>query len=223
MSTPVYGTDGSDVAWDSVTSHVPEERSGKWEARTIDLRAISNLLRSECPWHLLSRDFPRVGTVSHSLRAWKDAGVLGEFKWALREQARLGCGCLIFSSMIILKQPIGRDHRARSNPAMRWPQTGKKAKMQHLLVDDLGLMVARKVKAASVSDERSGAWLLGSQCHAFSRIRAVMADAGHESRKRRRGRNSRPPNSGSAPSRWRGFEVGPGAHVRVVGPKFSTD
>jgi putative transposase len=54
---------------------------------------------------------------------------------------------------------------------------------RHLLVDTLGLVVARRVEAAHVSDQRAGARLLGQLGSSFPRIRTVMADAGHASGK----------------------------------------
>ena len=52
-----------------------------------------------------------------------------------------------------------------------------------LLVDTLGMVVARRVEAANVSDRRVGARLLAGLQSGFPSIRTVMADAGYESRK----------------------------------------
>jgi Transposase DDE domain len=49
--------------------------------------------------------------------------------------------------------------------------------------DPLGMVVARRVEAANVSDRRVGARLLTGLQSGFPRIRTVMADAGYESRK----------------------------------------
>ena len=54
---------------------------------------------------------------------------------------------------------------------------------RHLLVDTLGMVVARKVEAANVSDQCAGARLLTGLGSDFPRIRTVMADAGYESGK----------------------------------------
>jgi len=50
------------------------------------------------------------------------------------------------------------------------------------LVDTLGLLVANRVESADTSDRRVGALLSGLSA-LFPRIRTVIADAGHESRK----------------------------------------
>ena len=48
---------------------------------------------------------------------------------------------------------------------------------RHLLVDTLGMVVARRVEAANVSDRCVGARLLAGLQSGFPRIRTVMADA----------------------------------------------
>ena len=58
-----------------------------------------------------------------------------------------------------------------------------KGRKRHLLVDTLGMVVARRVEAANVSDRRVGARLLGGLQSGFPSIRTVMADAGYESSK----------------------------------------
>ena len=58
-----------------------------------------------------------------------------------------------------------------------------KGRKHHLLVDTLGMVVARRVEAANVSDRRVGARLLAGLQSGFPRIRTVMAHAGYESRK----------------------------------------
>ena len=58
-----------------------------------------------------------------------------------------------------------------------------KGRKRHLLVDTLGMVVARRVEAANVSDRRVGALLLAGLQSGFPHIRTVMADAGYESRK----------------------------------------
>jgi hypothetical protein len=57
-----------------------------------------------------------------------------------------------------------------------------KGRKRHLLVDTLGMVVARRVEAANVSDRCVGARLLAGLQSGFPCIRTVMADA-----KRQRG------------------------------------
>jgi putative transposase len=58
-----------------------------------------------------------------------------------------------------------------------------KGRKRHILVDTLGIPIACRVEPADISDRRVGARLLRGLSSLFPRIRAVFADAGHESRK----------------------------------------
>jgi putative transposase len=54
---------------------------------------------------------------------------------------------------------------------------------RHVLVDTLGLLLANRVEPADTSDRRASALLLGGLRALFPRIRTVIADVGHQSRK----------------------------------------
>ena len=100
---------------------------------------------------------------------------------------------------------------------------------RHLVVDTLGMVVARSVEAAHVSDQRVGARLLTGLGSGFPRLRTVMADAGYQSGKLARELKRR--------HRWRlqitqrrqrafkvtGLSLDRGAHVGLVGPKPSVE
>jgi transposase len=122
------------------------------------------------------------GTVYHYFRAWKDAGVLAELQRALHEQARLSRGRLPCLSVVILdSQPVKTTERG--SPRGFDGHKRVKGRKRHLLVDTLGMVVARRVEAANVSDRRVGARLLAGLQSGFPSIRTVMADAGYESGK----------------------------------------
>jgi len=151
--------------------------------------------------------YPRPCTVYHYFRAWKDAGVLAGLQRALHEQARLKPRPLALPFGGHPGQSVGQDHRARSTRGFDGHKRVKGRK-RHLLVDTLGMVVARRVEGANVSDRRVGARLLTGLQSGFPRIRTVMADAGYERRTLARelngvtGGDCTSPNAGSAPSRW---------------------
>ena len=58
-----------------------------------------------------------------------------------------------------------------------------KGRKRHILVDTLGIPIARRLEPANVSDRIAGARLLDGLSPLFPRIKTVIADAGHESRK----------------------------------------
>src|SRR5271157_3840211 len=181
MSTRCYDTDLNDAAWAWIAPYLPVARPGG-RSRTTNLRAVLNaifyLLRTGCQWRLLPREFPRPGTVYHYFRAWKEAGVLAELQRALHEQARLSRGCLPCPSVVILDSQSVKTTE-REAPVVSMGTNGSKD-ANALLVDTLGMVVARRVEAANVSDRRVR--LAGLQS-GFPCIRTVMADAGYESGK----------------------------------------
>ena len=97
-----------------------------------------------------------------------------------------------------------------------------KGRKRHLLVDTLGMVVARRVEGANVSDRRVGARLLTGLQSGFPRIRTVMADAGYESRKlarelkRRHGLATAHHQTPAARLQGGGPDLDRGAHVCVA-------
>jgi putative transposase len=58
-----------------------------------------------------------------------------------------------------------------------------KGRKRHILVDTLGIPIARRVEPANISDRRGAERLLAGLGPLSPSIRTIMADAGQESRK----------------------------------------
>jgi putative transposase len=58
-----------------------------------------------------------------------------------------------------------------------------KGRKRHILVDTMGIPIACRVEPANMSDRVAADRLLSGLSPLFPRIRTVIADAGHESRK----------------------------------------
>jgi len=178
----LYPTDLSDLAWALVSPLLPPARTGG-RRRTTDLRAVLDaifyLLRTGCQWRLLPRDFPAWGTVYHYFRTWKNMGVWSCVQAAIYEQTRVQAGRSACPSLVIMD---GQSVKTTERGGVRGFDGHKRVKgrKRHILVDTLGLPIA---KPASISDRRAGARLLAGLGPLFPRVQTVIADAGHESRK----------------------------------------
>ena len=185
MSTRFYDTDLTDAAWAFVAPVLPAARPGG-RPRTTNLRAVLNaifyLLRTGCQWRLLPREFPPCGTVYHYFQAWQNSGVWVHLHRVLYEQARRHAGRAACPSVVIMD---GQSVKTTERGGARGFDAHKRVKgrKRHILVDTLGLLVAKRVEPADTSDRRTGALLLGGLSALFPRIRTVIADAGHESLK----------------------------------------
>jgi putative transposase len=159
---------------------------GSGRPRTINLRAVLNaifyLLRTGCQWRLLPREFPPCGTVYHYFQAWRNSGVWVHLHRVLYEQARRHAERAACPSVVIMD---GQSVKTTERGGARGFDAHKRVKgrKRHILVDTLGLLVANRVEPADTSDRRAGALLLGGLSALFPRIRTIIADAGHESRK----------------------------------------
>ena len=98
------------------------------------------------------------------------------------EQARRHAGREACRSVVIMD---GQSVKTTERGGARGFDAHKRVKgrKRHILVDTLGLPVANRVEPANTSDRRAGALLLGGLRALFPRIRTVIADVGHESRK----------------------------------------
>jgi transposase len=153
---------------------------------------------------------------------------LAELQGALHEEARLSRGRLPCPSVVILdSQSLKTTERGGTRGFDGHKRV--KGRKRHLLVDTLGMVVARRVEAANVSDRRVGARLLAGLQSGFPWIRTVMADAGYESRKlacelkRRHGWRLHITKRRQRAFKVVGLTWNRGAHVCVAGQKSSLE
>ena len=125
---------------------------------------------------------PEFGTVYHYFQAWQNSAVWVHLHRVVYEQARRHTGRAACPSVVIMD---GQSVKTTERGGARGFYAHKRVKgpKRHILVDTLGLLVANRVEPADTSDRRAGALLLGGLSALFPRIRTVIADAGHESRK----------------------------------------
>src|SRR6202043_389840 len=146
------------------------------------LNAIFYLLRTGCQWRTVAM---RISTVRHGLPLLSSLAKLRCVGPSTSRALRAGPSSCRTGSLSIGSDhgwPIGQDDR-RGGARCFDAHKRVKGRKRHIVVDTLGLMVANRVEPADTSDRRAGALLLGGVSALFPRIRTVIADAGHESRK----------------------------------------
>ena len=135
---------------------LPAAQSGG-RPRTTDLRAVLNaifyLLRTGCQWRLLPREF-RARAPFPLLSCLEDAGVLTELQRALHQRARLSRGRLLCPSVVILDSHSVKTTERGGTRGFDGHKRVKGRK-RHLLVDTLGMVVARRVEPPM---SRTDAW-----------------------------------------------------------------
>ena len=101
---------------------------------------------------------------------------------ALYERTRAAAGRALCPSVVIMDgQSVKTAERGGARGFDGYKRV--KGRKRHILVDTLGLPIANRVEPANTSDRRAAARLLAGLSPLFPRIRTVIADAGHESRK----------------------------------------
>jgi putative transposase len=181
----IYPTDVNEAAWALIRSHLPPAKPGG-RPRSTDLRGVVNaifyLLRTGCQWRLLPRCFPPWGTVYHYFRIWLGTGVWVKLHRSVYTLARLAAGRNPCPSVVIMD---GQSVKTTELGGSRGFDAHKRVKgrKRHILVDTLGLLVTSRCEPADTSDRRAAERLVYGLAPLWPRIRTIIADAGHESRR----------------------------------------
>lgn len=173
-----YPTDLTDAQWEYVRPFLPV--SNGQGRPPLDIRQVLNallyLLIGGIPWRLLPNDFPNRKSVYHYFWKWRKDDTWGRIYEALykSERERQGrapeasAGCLDSQSV----KNVGGAQEARGYDAGK-KITGRK---RHLLVDTLGLPIAVKVTAASVSDQAGARELLAEMKGKVLHLQKIWVD-----------------------------------------------
>ena len=176
-----YASDLTDAEWRVIESHMPPAKA-LGRPRTTDLReavnAILYVLRSDCPWRRLPKDFPPRSTVQRYFALWRDDGLWTHVNRHLLMAVREAEGREASPSAGVIDS---QSVKTTESGGPRGFDAGKKVRgrKRHILPDTGGLPVAAEVHAANIQDRDGAPSLLASIRHAFPWLRHVFADGAY--------------------------------------------
>ena len=178
MRTPIYPSDITDPQWALIEPHLPVYPGGR--PRKTNLRdvldAVFYVLRTDCPWRYLPKDYPPKSTVWRYFDDWRHNGTLDIIHDLLRKKVRTQQKPYApRTTASVDSQSVdttsGGEQRGRDNAKN---VDGRK---RHIVVDSMGLVLAVLVTAANVDDAKAAEELFGRlEDQPMSRVERMFAD-----------------------------------------------
>src|SRR2546430_13850454 len=179
MRNNKYPSDVTDAQWRLIEPLIPVYPGGR--PRQTDLRdvvdAIFYVLRTDCPWRYLPKDFPPKSTVWRYFDEWRHNGTLDVIHDLLRTKVRTAEKPYApRTSASVDSQSVdttsGGEARGRDNAK------NVHGRKRHIGVDSMGLLLAVLGTAADVDDGRAASELFARLAgQPIRRVRRVFGDS----------------------------------------------
>jgi putative transposase len=172
----------SDAQWDLIRWEIPSA-SGGGRPRTTDVRQVINgifyLVRSGCAWRYLPKEFPPWQTIYGYLSRWQSQEVWIRIHDRLKQLARLEAEKKPHPSAAMIDSQSVRAAFGENRGYDGYKRL--QGRKRHVLVDTLGLVLARKVHEANGHDGTFGQRLLKQSPQLFEQrdCEALYADAAY--------------------------------------------
>src|SRR5271167_2843522 len=173
-----YPSDVTDEQWVLIEALIPVYPGGrprKTNVRDV-LDAILYMLRTDCQWRYLPKDFPPKSTVWRYFDEWRHNGTFDTIHDLLRTKVRTAekpyeprTTASVDSQSVDTSS--GGEERGRDNAKN---VDGRK---RHIVVDSMGLLLTVLVTAANVDDAKAAAELFGRlEGQPMGKVRRMFAD-----------------------------------------------
>ncbi len=169
--------------WTLIQPHIPQN-TGKGHPQIHSYRSIFNaifyILRSDCAWRMLPKDFPPWTAVYYHFRKWKKSGLFEKICHILRRKARVNLGRKPEPTAAILDS---QSAKSIAQPGCRGYDGNKKVKgrKRHIVVDVEGFLLQTYVSEANKADSTEARELfLRLQESGFVDLELIWADQGYQ-------------------------------------------
>ena len=171
-----YPTNLTDNQWKIIEKFFSvQERKRKYSLRKI-FDAINYLLKTDCQWRMLPKEFPPHNTVFYYFNKWKNEGVFEEFFLRLHIFIRVLLGREECPSLgIIDSRSVKTSHHVDIDGNKKI-----KGRKQQIAVDILGIPLAMVVHEANIHDSIGAVQVFEDMKHKFPRLAKIIADGGTE-------------------------------------------